>query len=487
MQINMNPSQDNPADNLRSRLFQWKAALGSAGRWHLLQAAFSVLVRSLFRGRSGAALIDQIMISGSNFVASIILVRGLGLHEFGKYAIALALLLYANASQMSFITSPMLTIAPLMDGKEKRHFVDGMFLIQICASVLVFVIFVLVGTLSWLFTTFYTLPTVISFAFCVGFFQLQDWVRRYYYLYNKGKLVILTDFVSYFVQLVALFVLWRTGALNLFRTFVVMAITSLAGFTVGLITETFRPTKAHLQMAWARCRGLARDLLIVNQVQWFGTQGVLLVGACTVGTVAAGGLRATLSLAGPANLLLTSLENVVPIRISEELKTGGTAAAYKYVVRVTIGAAALFTLLLLPVGIFGRTILRVLYGPVMVAFYLPMLLQLVVVVARTVAIESFYFFRGLHDARALLRASALSAISSVGTIYFFGHFWQASGIVLCSLLGQVVIIVYFIFYWIHHRHELLLRFPPGGPVKANPGEMVYKSNVQEITCEVSAD
>jgi O-antigen/teichoic acid export membrane protein len=440
---------------------QKKRAVSSVSRVFLSHVNLSQRAGRLFRGRAGASLVDQAVISGSNLFASIVLVRGLGLHEFGKYAIAYALLLYANSSQMSFITSPMLTIAPLMDGKEKRQFVDGMYSIQLLASVLLCAAFAVIGGVSRQFTSFYSVPSILAFAVCVGTFQLQDWVRRYYFLYNKFPLAILSDFTSYFVQLILLLLLWRFGQLTLVRTFLVMGITSAAGFAVGLISERIRPRASLLKSAWKRSRGLSRDLLIASQVQWFGSQGVLLIGTGIVGAAAAGGLRATLNLSGPVNLVLSSLENVIPIRISEELKSRGTAGAYVFVRRVMLYATSLFALLLVPVALFGRPILRLLYGPVMVAFYFPMLLQLLTIVVRTIAIESFYFFRGLHDTRALLRANAFSAIASVSSIYFLGRVWNASGIVISSLLGQLVVVAYFALHWSRHKDDLLLRYPSG--------------------------
>jgi O-antigen/teichoic acid export membrane protein len=125
----------------------------------------------------------------------------------------------------------------------------------------------------------------------------------------------------------------------------------------------------------------------------------------------------------------------------------------------------LFALLVLPVAIFGRPLLRFFYGPAMAAFYVPMVLQLVSVLVQAVAIQSFYFFRGLHDTRALFRANVLSAFASLATVYLFGHLWKAPGIVLSSLFSQVVLVVYYALHWARHRNELLLLYPPRGSFK----------------------
>jgi O-antigen/teichoic acid export membrane protein len=112
-----------------------------------------------------------------------------------------------------------------------------------------------------------------------------------------------------------------------------------------------------------------------------------------------------------------------------------------------------------PLSIFGRPLLRLLYGPAMVAFYVPLVLQMVSIVVQAAVTQWFYLFRGLCDTRALLRANALSAIASIGTVYLFGHLWKAPGIVLSSLLGQVIVVAYFIMHWMRHREQLLLRYP----------------------------
>jgi hypothetical protein len=352
----------------------------------------------------------------------------------------------------------MLNLAPLMEGARKRQFLEGMLAVQILASILLFAVFALGGSVAHLFTDFYTLPTIFAFAACAATFQLQDWVRRYYFIYGKSRLAITCDFISYVVQLGVISLLWMLKELTLSRTLVVMAITSLAAAMLAPITDRVWPSFGHLSEAWQQCKKLSRDLIIATQVRWLGVQGVFLIGTAIVGAAAAGGMRATSNLAGPVYLVLNSLDNFVPIKIGEELKRGGTAAAYRFVKRAIWGGTILFSLFVLPIAIFGRPILRILYGPAMVAFYWPMLFQLITIVIQTSAVLWFHLFRGLHDSQALVRGSAACAVASAATVYLFGHYWQASGIVLASLTGQVAIVVYSILHWKRREHEFLSRF-----------------------------
>ena len=97
-------------------------------------------VAKLFRGRRNQTILDQLIVSGSNFATTILLVRGLGLQEFGIFAIVYALILLANNVQLSFICSPMITLAALSEaGAPRTRYLRGMFGVQIwfCGVVMV--------------------------------------------------------------------------------------------------------------------------------------------------------------------------------------------------------------------------------------------------------------------------------------------------------------------------------------------------------------
>jgi O-antigen/teichoic acid export membrane protein len=427
----------------------------------------SALFARLSRGRGPIALADQMMVSAANFAGGIVLVRGLGLEEFGKYSIAYSLLLFANALQMSFVASPMLNIGPMLTGEEKERFVNGMLTLQLSASVVLFAVFALVGLVARLFTAFYSVPCILLFACCIGTYQLQDWLRRYYFLVNKGKHALATDFMSYCVQFLLLLALWRMGRLTLLLTFLVMCITSVAAVVMGPVTDRLRPAWGTLGATWKRCRSLSRDLLISSQVRWFGTQGLFLIGAAVLGSAGIGGLRATQSVGGPIYLILMSFENVVPIRLAEELKTTGAAGTYALAKRWIVVSSLLFALAMVPIAVFGKVILKFLYGPALVAFYWPMLLQLATIVITAATMLWFHFYRTVQETRVMLQANGLAAVANLVTVYWFGRLWNASGIVLSILLGQAVIAVFCTLYWARHRTEILDRYPvPNLPMPA---------------------
>ena len=141
------------------------------------------------KGRSAQTIADQILVSASNFLTGIILVRGLGLEVFGKFTIAYVILLLANSIQLSFISSPMITLGSLCTtDDERRMFVRGVYGVQ--------VIFCTIATLATVGATVIYMMVdhsgvpphfVIPFALAVAFYLLQDWLRRYYFTIGKAQ------------------------------------------------------------------------------------------------------------------------------------------------------------------------------------------------------------------------------------------------------------------------------------------------------------
>jgi len=169
------------------------------------------------RSRRSLTILDQALVSGSNFVTGIMLVRGLGLAEFGRFTIAYVILLLANSLQLSFISSPMITLGSLCaTAEERRGFVRGMFGVQsifcVAASILA-----VAGTAGYMMfrPSAGAMEFLFPFASAVVAFLMQDWLRRYYFTVGKAAASFWNDVISYLGQVVVLGALWWAHRLTL--------------------------------------------------------------------------------------------------------------------------------------------------------------------------------------------------------------------------------------------------------------------------------
>src|ERR1035438_8994422 len=160
--------------------------------------------------RRSQTILDQAIVSGSNFITGIVLVRGLGLVEFGRFTVAYAVLLLANSIQLSFISSPMITLGSLCaTPSEQRRFVRGMYGVQLIFCCLVSVACIVAAGI-YVVRAHGAVPLrmIAAFGAAVALYLMQDWLRRYYFTVGKPAAPVWNDAISYVGQVVVLCMLW---------------------------------------------------------------------------------------------------------------------------------------------------------------------------------------------------------------------------------------------------------------------------------------
>lgn len=407
-------------------------------------------LQQLARGRGAKTLADQVLVSASNFLTGIILVRGLGLVEFGRFTIAYVILLLANSIQLSFISSPMITLGSLCPtGGERRRFVLGVYGVQ-----LVFCLIATVGTVSatllYLLIDQSGIPSAFVFPFtaAVAFFLMQDWLRRYFFTTGKASASIWNDTISYGGQVLVLAGLWSLHWLTIGTAFWAIALTSGLAFAIGAFLEHLSFTRSLAQNAWQRIRSLSMDLGISNQLQWLVYQGAMLIGASVAGPQAAGGVRATQNVIGPVNIAYQAMENIVPIRAAEEMRRNGARAAARFLFR--FGAVGFTGLLILfsAASLLSGRFLAFFYGHQLRIYADVLNLQMLYFLLAWPIRQLNFLFRTIENTRPILMASIVAAVLSMALVYPMVRGNGALGIVMAAVAGQLGNLTWLAIAWI---------------------------------------
>ncbi len=401
------------------------------------------------RGRSAQTIADQILVSASNFLTGIILVRGLGLEAFGKFTIAYVILLLANSVQLSFISSPMITLGSLCATESERHtFVRGVYGVQLIFCALATLATVGV-TVIYLMVDRSGVPPhfAVPFALAVALYLLQDWLRRYYFTVGKAQDAVWNDAVSYGGQVIVLSLLWGTHWLTIVTAFWTIALTSAAAFVLGAAIERLSSKRMEISGAWRRIRSLSIDLGIANQLQWLVYQGAMLVGASVAGPQAAGGVRATQNVIGPVNIAFQAMENIVPIRAAEEMRRGGIQRAARFLFR--FGAAGFLGLLILfsAASLLSGRFLSFFYGHQLRVYAGVLNLQMLYFLLAWPIRQLTFLFRTIESTRPILISSVVAAVMSMSLVYPMVRGYGALGIVMAAVAGQIGNLVYLAIAW----------------------------------------
>lgn len=413
-------------------------------------------IASLFqfgRSRRSLTILDQALVSGSNFITGILLVRGLGLIEFGRFTIAYAILLLANSVQLSFISSPMITLGSLCaTPEERRRFVRGIFGVQLVFCAITSVLAV-IGTAVYVSLRHRAggADFLWPFASAVIAFLMQDWLRRYYFTVGKAAASVWNDAISYCGQVVVLLLLWWTHRLTLNTALWSIAVTSGAAFAMGAMLERLGCTRQETRSSWRQAHAISIDLGIASQLQWLVYQGAMLIGAGVVGAQAAGGVRATQNIVGPVNVAYQAMENIVPVRAAEEMKRGGIERVSAFLLR--FGAIGFVALLFFfsAAALFSRQFLSFFYGRQLHAYAAVLDLQMLYFLLTWPIRQVAFLFRTITKTRPILVGSMVAAVVSLAAVYPAVRAFGAVGIMLAAVAAQIGNLAYMLAVWMQMR------------------------------------
>ena len=188
-----------------------------------------------FPGREASAVADQAVVSATNFLTAVMLLRFMGLREFRVFTLAWMSVLFVNSLQTALIVAPMMSIPPKTGGEGQALPTSAPFVFQ--ELVLVSFLFCsrLRGSEGFL--------RLLSMRICSGsrcpwrsphlHTKCRTFCRRYFFATRQSRRALADDALSYLTQLPILFLLHRAGHLNSATALWTMAGTSIVGLAPG--------------------------------------------------------------------------------------------------------------------------------------------------------------------------------------------------------------------------------------------------------------
>ncbi len=279
---------------------------------------------------------DQILVSGVNFLTTVLLVRALGLHEFGTYSMAMIGVQFLAGLQMASILAPMMSLYDQRGSVPAPAYLATILLHQGALLAVAIIAVLIAAAIAGA-----ALPKSIDIAIAcvlVAATQIQDLARRFFYVTERPARAFCGDVIAYGCRLALLALLAFQGNLTISLTWTVIVIACVAALFLFVPDAVRARAKPHeIKAVTDRQRGIAGWLVASNLVGWFGDAGFILfmigglVGAAELGTV-----WAVFSIVLVVNLLLQAIENFVPSTATQTLVHGGGTALRRYIDRMSI-------------------------------------------------------------------------------------------------------------------------------------------------------
>jgi len=189
----------------------------------------SILARALpWITNSGLAILDQGLISGSNFVVSILLARWMTPEQYGAYAVAFGLFILLSLIYLALVLEPMAVFGGSSYSRSLREYLDV--LLRLHAAVTIGIVFLLgLGVIAVFLVRgpgplVGALTGVTIASPCLFLFWLA---RRTYYLELSPVRAVRGAFLYCCLLLGGLYLLDARGLLTPFAAFLLIAVASL--------------------------------------------------------------------------------------------------------------------------------------------------------------------------------------------------------------------------------------------------------------------
>ncbi len=400
----------------------WDHAFGHVSRDHIL------------------SLVDQVVVSGSSFLTTLLIARSSGAGQLGVYAVGMSLLLSSVAFQDSLILQPYTILRHRSQGTPAEHWGASLIL-----SVLFSVGSILVLTLiAMSFLEWDAGSEIVAMTWAVAgiipFALTREFARRVAFARLEVGRAFLLDSTVAVVQLSILGWLAASGRMSAPSACAALggaSVIAVAGwlyFTRAEFTVRMRHLRVIFKQTWALGKWLLVGRITV-QIQGYITYWIAMVIA---GSAVTGVYAASMSVVNFVNPLIFALGNVFTAKMVLAWKNGGGPQLWHEAIRNTVLIGALLAAFCLAVLVGGDYVMRFLYhGKEYEGLGHTLTVLALGVFATTVGFPASFGLATMGRPRAIVVVGIITAALTVVLIWLLMLKWGLLGAAYGLLAGNV--------------------------------------------------
>ncbi len=382
------------------------------------------------------ALADQTLVSGVNFLTSILLARYLGVEEFGRYTLVWMVILFVKSIQHAAINSPMMSIGPKQSKDEIATYYGAIIVQHIIFSCTVSLfLYIVVLFCSVIFPDFQVkglaLPIAIASLAC----QSHEFLRRYFFTLGNLQRAFFNDAIHYLGQIAILVLFFKTSPDEMDTTRVLLVIAVMASiatmsgiFFVGKIKISTGILRKIAYRHWHFSKWLTASALF----QWTTGNLFIIMAGALLGSSAVGALKATQNLMGVIHILIIGLENIVPVRAAQHFHDKGNRALFGYLKRVATFGCSVTAITSIVAAIAPDFWLNLVFGEKYSSYGSLLRWWAIYYLLISTIVPLTSGLRAIENSQVIFTASAWMTLFSVLTAYpiakYFGLFGVMAGI-----------------------------------------------------------
>jgi O-antigen/teichoic acid export membrane protein len=431
------------AANSRHRLL----AVDPASHIELVDRARSREQHSLFsnvgrvaRGPHVLTLLDQAIVSCTNFITTILVARSTLPSEFGSYSIAMSLLFPLFCVHESLISLPY-TIQRHRSLGTPAQSAGSSLAHNIQLSAVAMVLFALGALLlSLLGAPSELVAAIWVLTISAPFVLLREFGRRFAFAHLEITQALMLDLGASAIQLASIFLLvemgWispATGCAALGLAYAIVAAVWLCLNRSRFSIRGFHVRKA-MKLSWSLGKWLGGSQL-ASFVKSFSAYWIL---AIAMGTAATGIYAACSSIVAFSNPLVLGLGNILSPKAALELSERGYAGLMRETVRATALVSATMGVFVVGMILIGGNVMRFLYhNPAYDGHEHILVVLALAVFAGAIGIPASNALSSLERAQAIFCASFIGVLITLTLSFFLVGRLGIAGAAYAVLAGNL--------------------------------------------------
>lgn len=405
------------------------------------------------------ALADQIMVSGVNFMTGILFARYFGQDEYGRFSLVWMSVLFFSSIQITGIIAPMMSHAPKLTDEAKPNYYGAVIVQQLILSILSCILLWFCIVLSSYIFPQWNIQMLKWPLVCVILsWQLQDFLRRYFFVTNKGYLAFINDSISYLGQLGLLVTLLYCRTFGLIEVLWLIALTSTIAVFIGMfsvrsVSFSFNSLCSVTKQHWYDGKWLIASSLI----QWStGNLFIIALGA-VVNQGAVGAIRAALNVMGVMHIIFLGLENIIPASAAKLIDIEGIMYLKKYIFRsifLCLGVTSLFSAV---ISVNPEWIFYIFFGENYKGYGYILWWYVPIYLLTSIGVPLRAGLRAMNNVQPIFIANLLAAIFTLSSSKYLVKNYEISGAMVGILATQIIIQGYVLFVFIFNKHKAVLK------------------------------
>ena len=176
-----------------------------------------MLIKKVFFSKDSRAFsktfFDQCIVSGGNFLSTYILIKLLGLKDFGIFSDIWIIIISLNIIQQAFIISPLLSVSSKLRSFEKENYISSIHFLQLIFSILLSIILFALKNIFGNNIDIDSINNLEIFTILISMclIQLHEFYRRSIYINFEITNLIKFDISRYFIQIFLLIIFLSKG------------------------------------------------------------------------------------------------------------------------------------------------------------------------------------------------------------------------------------------------------------------------------------